>query len=310
MVGRTDEVDALTLPFMAHGEADCTTKVLHVREEPSLQAKIIGSLVAGQRVTVWAAGKPWWLVQAADGLTGWAYGEYLKPVKDLVRAASLTVVQTVEGDMTASNASMPVVLDLNGTMRDWAWLRAKYGNVSYLEAAGYPKFQLSKVEEMEGPQTMMVSLEAENGTPHSGQPVVLSWPSLAQPSADIPAIPSGSKSCYTSRGVIQKTENGCTGFGLGGGSYIHDPAVGGPYSVFVLSPSTFSDCLTGTGWLGGTNHMGPCRLTFRIVAAGVAPEPEPEPGADDDVLVKLDRMMAILERSASAAERLAGHLGA
>ena len=257
------DVDALTLPHMAHGEADCTVKVLNVREGPSLQAKIIGSLTAGQRVTVWAAGKTWWLVQTVDGLTGWAYGEYLKPVKELVRAASLTVALTVEGDMT-----FPVVLDLNGTIRDWAWLRAKYGNVSYLEAAQYPKFQLIKVEEMEGPQTLMVSLQDENGAPHSGQPVVLSWPSLAQPSQDLPAIPAGSKSCYTSRGVIQRTENGCTGFGLGGGSYISNPAVGGPYSVFVLSPSTYSDCLTGTGWLGGTNHMGPCRLTFRSGVGG------------------------------------------
>ena len=301
------DVDALTLPHMAHGEADCTVEVLNVREDPSLQAKVIGSLRVGQRVTVWAAGKSWWLVQAADGLTGWAYGEYLKPVKELVRAASLTVALTVEGDMT-----FPVVLDLNGTVRDWAWLRAKYGNVSYLEAAGYPKFQLSKVEEMEGPQTLMVSLLDENGAPHSGQPVALSWPSLTGPSQDLPVIPTGSKSCYTSRAVIQRTENGCTGFGLGGGSYISNPAVGGPYSVFVLSPSTYSDCLTGTGWLGGSNHMGPCRLTFRIVAAGVAPEPdpEPEPGADDDLVAVVGRVVATLERTATALERLAGHLGA
>ena len=299
------DVDALTLPHMAHGEADCTVKVLNVREGPSLQAKIIGSLTAGQRVIVWQVEGVWWRVETPAGLFGWAHSGSLKPVKELVRAASLTVALTVEGDMT-----FPVVLDLNGTMRDWAWLRAKYGNVSYLEADGYPKFQLIKVEEMEGPQTMMVSLQDENGAPHSGQPVVLSWPSLLQPSQDLPFIPAGSKSCYTLRGVVQRTENGCTGFGLGGGSYISDPAMGGPYSVFVLSPSTYSDCLTGTGWLGGTNHMGPCRLTFRIVAAGVAPEPEPEPGADGDVLVKLDRMIAILERSALAAERLAGHLGA
>ena len=143
------DVDALTLPHMAHGEADCTAKVLNVREGPSLQAKIIGSLTAGQRVTVWAAGRR--LVVGAscgrfDGLG--IRRKHLKPVKELVRAASLTVALTVEGDMT-----FPVVLDLNGTMRDWAWLRAKYGNVSYLEAAGYPKFQLIKVEEMEGPQT-------------------------------------------------------------------------------------------------------------------------------------------------------------
>ena len=104
--------------------------------------------------------------------------------------------------------TLPVVLDLSGTIRDWAWLRAKYGNVSYLEAAGYPKFQLLKVEEMEGPQTLIVNTEAENGSPHSGQPVALSWPSLAGPSQDLPVIPAGSKSCYTSRAVIQRTRTG------------------------------------------------------------------------------------------------------
>ena len=252
-------------------------------------------------------------MQAADGLTGWAYGEYLKPVKELVRAASLSqgsaLLTVGGGDMT-----FPVVLDLNGTVRDWAWLRAKYGNVTYLEAAGYPKFQLIKVEEMEGPQTLIVNTEAENGSPHSGQPVALSWPSLAGPSQDLPVIPAGSKSCYTSRGVIQRTENGCTGFGLGGGSYISNPAVGGPYSVFVLSPSTYSDCLTGTGWLGGTNHMGPCRLTFRIVPAGVTPDPdpdpEPEPGGDDDLDLLVQRIAAADERIAVALERLVKHLGA
>ena len=87
--------------------------------------------------------------------------------------------------------TFPVVLDLNGTIRDWAWLRAKYGNVSYLEAAGYPKFQLIKVEEMEGPQTLIVNMEAENGAPHSGQPVALSWPSLAGPSQDLPGHSRG-----------------------------------------------------------------------------------------------------------------------
>ena len=61
------DVDALTLPHMAHGEADCTVKVLNVREGPSLQAKIIGSLTAGQRVTVWAAKVAWWLVAMPTG---------------------------------------------------------------------------------------------------------------------------------------------------------------------------------------------------------------------------------------------------
>jgi uncharacterized protein YgiM (DUF1202 family) len=77
--------DALTMPHMAHGEADCTVSVLHVREEPSLQAKIIGRLTTGQRVTVWAVEKLWWLVQAEDGLTGWSYAEYLRSVSELLR---------------------------------------------------------------------------------------------------------------------------------------------------------------------------------------------------------------------------------
>jgi hypothetical protein len=299
------DVNALTLPHMAHGEADCTAKVLNVREEPSLQGKVIGSLRVGQRVIVWQVEGVWWRVETPTGLFGWAHSGSLKPVKELVRSVRLTASLTVGG----GDMKEPVVLDLSGTVRDWAWLRAKYGNVSYLEAAGYPKFQLIKVEEMEGPQTLIVNTEAENGSPHSGQPVALSWPSLAGPSQDLPVIPAGSKSCYTSRAVVQRTENGCTGFGLGGGSYISNPAVGGPYSVFVLSPSTYSDCLTGTGWLGGTNHMGPCRLTFRIVPAAGG-DPEPEPGGDDDLDFLVHRIAVASERTAAALERLAEHLGA
>ena len=64
------DVDTLTLPHMAHGEADCTAKVLNVREGPSLQAKIIGSLTAGRRVIVWQVEGVWWFVQAAAGLFG------------------------------------------------------------------------------------------------------------------------------------------------------------------------------------------------------------------------------------------------
>ena len=48
------DVDALTLPHMAHGEADCTAKVLNVREEPSLQGKVIGSL---RRVSASSCGR-------------------------------------------------------------------------------------------------------------------------------------------------------------------------------------------------------------------------------------------------------------
>ena len=84
------DVDALTLPHMAHGEADCTAKVLNVREEPSLQAKVIGSLRAGQRVIVWQVEGVWWRVETPTGLFGWAHSGSLKPVKELVRVTLST----------------------------------------------------------------------------------------------------------------------------------------------------------------------------------------------------------------------------
>ena len=157
--------------------------------------------------------------------------------------------------------TLPVVLDLNGTIRDWGWLHAKSGNVTYLEAAGYPKFQLIKVEEMEGPQTLIVNAGLRTAHRTAVSRCVTS-PSLTGPSQDLPVIPTGSKSCYTSHGVIQRTENGCTGFGLGGGSYISNPAVGGPYSVFVLSPSTYSDCRQArVGWRYESHGAVPADLS-------------------------------------------------
>ena len=81
------EIDALTLPHMAHGEADCTVEVLNVRERSSLQAKIIGSLTAGQRVTVWQVEGVWWRVETVAGLFGWVHSGSLKSVGELVRGA-------------------------------------------------------------------------------------------------------------------------------------------------------------------------------------------------------------------------------
>ena len=113
---------------------------------------------------MWQVEGVWWRVETPTGLFGWAHSGSLKPVKELVRE--------VPGDTQAGrhwghgqcdtgseedSMTLPVVLDLNGVIRDWAWLRAKYGNVTYLEAAQYPKFQLIKVEEMEGPQTLIVN---------------------------------------------------------------------------------------------------------------------------------------------------------
>lgn len=71
-------MDALTLPHMAHGTAICTGDRLNVREAPNTQAPVLGQLRKGQTVTVWALDGGWLIVQAADGLTGWAAAQFLK----------------------------------------------------------------------------------------------------------------------------------------------------------------------------------------------------------------------------------------
>ena len=77
-------MDALTLPHMAHGRAICTAERQNVRAEPNTTASIIGVLTSGQQVTVWSLDQGWMIVQAEDGLTGWAAAQYLKVEGELV----------------------------------------------------------------------------------------------------------------------------------------------------------------------------------------------------------------------------------
>lgn len=77
--------NALDIPNCAKGAATVTASALRVRSGPGLQYPQTGRLLAqGETVTVWAAPPDWWIVQAADGLTGWASAKYLQPVSELV----------------------------------------------------------------------------------------------------------------------------------------------------------------------------------------------------------------------------------
>jgi uncharacterized protein YgiM (DUF1202 family) len=76
-------VDALTLPHCAHGTAIATAERQNVREQPHTSAEILGQLLKGQTVTVWALDQGWMIVQIDDGLTGWAAAEYLRVVGTL-----------------------------------------------------------------------------------------------------------------------------------------------------------------------------------------------------------------------------------
>ncbi len=77
-------MDALTLPHMAHGTAICTGDRLNVRAAPNMTSPVLGLLLKGKQVTVWALDGGWMIVQADDGVTGWASAQYLKVVGTLV----------------------------------------------------------------------------------------------------------------------------------------------------------------------------------------------------------------------------------
>ncbi len=197
----------------------------------------------------------------------------------------------------------PEVIDLSGTRQPWDYLTKTYGKIDYLEAPNLPKFRLIRVEEMQGPALCQVQVLDERGLPAVTQPICLSWPTLENPSPDLTLIPSGgTKSLWTTRGVFQRADgNGFTGFGLGSGSWIKDLSVGGPYSCFVLSPSVYSDGLAHFGWLGGTDHRGPMRLTFQLVSSN-GPLPPVDGGDHGAILAAI----AALDAKVTA---LARHLG-
>lgn len=178
----------------------------------------------------------------------------------------------------------PHVLDRNGFAKDWEWLRNIYGNVQYLDAGTGSKFRLARVQEVTGNALLKVLVLNEDGRSHAGQPVANHWPDDSLPYLG----DGGLKTLYHDRAVHQETDgNGFTGFGLGVGSYIGDLEVGGPHTLWVLSPTLPSDGISGLGMLGGTNHDGMLSLTFQIVG-GDEPEPpeppEPETGQKQRVL--------------------------
>ena len=186
------------------------------------------------------------------------------------------------------------VFDRNGLPRDLAWLETTY-RTKVLDAGAGPKFALVRIDETEGPAVFMVQVRNVDGRSHTGQPVANHWPGVQDDEQAKDLRGQGLKTIWQSHAIVQQTNaGGDTGFGYGGGSVIH--AEGGPHTLWVLSPSLPSDGLARMGWLGGTDHRGPCRLTFQIVAEAAPPQP-------DDVMPKLEAIHADLRK-------LMAHLGA
>ncbi len=183
------------------------------------------------------------------------------------------------------------IFDARGDERDMAWLRAEYGNIR-VERVGAPCFQLVEIRETDGPAILMVCVLNEQGGAQEGQPVAVHWPDAGL--QDLTG--GGLKTLPFPRACVQRVDStGWTGFGLGGGSYITNPEVGGPHTVWVASPSLPADVVFGLGWKALTNHRGPMRLTFRLVNDVMPePEPEPEPEPGSGLVRRLDRLMTLV----------------
>lgn len=55
------------------------SEALNLRSGPSIGAEVLGRLLMGEAVAVEAREGGWVQVATADGVTGWAYGDYLMP---------------------------------------------------------------------------------------------------------------------------------------------------------------------------------------------------------------------------------------
>jgi hypothetical protein len=137
------------------------------------------------------------------------------------------------------------IYDKYGTLQDWDWLVAKYGDVTL--DRGTDAAKVIELREVEGTSTLVLWLENANGDPLVGQAAVFYWP-------DAPLLEPHQRLCGLDRGIIgYSKENGEVGFGMGWGAH-YDPELGqvGPHQVWVVTEGT--DCLRGLGMLFD-NHI-------------------------------------------------------
>ena len=203
----------------------------------------------------------------------------------------------------------PLVFDVNGQQRDWAWLQGKY-KCGMTSAPSGTAFRLVRVDETIGPAVFIVNVRNETGAPQQSQPVAQWWNGAEGDERSTSLVGVGLQSVYHPRAIVEKTNgNGDIGFPYGGGGVIHE---NGPYEFWILSPSFPSDAVTGLGWLGGTDHACPGRLTFQIVDSSPDPDPDPEPEPEptpDDAAWKAD-VLELLTTICVRLDDLATHLGA
>lgn len=130
--------------------------------------------------------------------------------------------------------------------------------------AGQEVFRIKAIREKAGDTAVIVRCTVD-GEPDAGRMVAGYWPDA--PQSNPSPFPWDWYPNYT---LAKTNANGeVAAVVMGSGSVIRET---GPHAVWVVSPSTKSDCLDGIGWLGGTDHMH-VDVEFALV---VQPEPAPD----------------------------------
>jgi hypothetical protein len=123
------------------------------------------------------------------------------------------------------------VYDMDGVQRTYNWAVNKYGvHVEQISGWGYHCVEL---RERSGPASVDVWVYQSNGLPAPNVRVEFYWP--------------------TGMDVKYTEADGKAGFAYGSGSWIYDPAVGGPHWL-VVQDSSSCDAVSRLGMLAGTPH--------------------------------------------------------
>lgn len=173
-----------------------------------------------------------------------------------------------------------LVKDVNGAVRDWAWLVAQFGQVQVVDDP-HGEFEVVEFRESIGPATLVCYLQDLDGAPLGEQMVAFWWPDVGQ-AEDARA---GAGRHEVAIPVWTKQENGAAEFSMGKGAY-YNPAVGqvGPHELWPWGDN--GPAVIGLGMIGGTEHR--CLHVIMRPRSGDTPPPPPEPpeppaGGSDDI---------------------------
>lgn len=123
------------------------------------------------------------------------------------------------------------VYDMYGVERTYQWAVNKYGVL--VEQIGGLAYHCVELRERSGPSSLDVWVYRADGLPAPNVRVEFHWP------------------CDMAVAYTEAT--GKAGFGYGPGSWIYDPAVGGPHWLVIENTSS-CDAVSRLGMLAGTPH--------------------------------------------------------